>query len=124
MAEIFDRIRRGERVEHYETQRRHKSGAIVDISLSVSPIYDEQGHVVGASKIARDVGERRRNERRLKLLMSELDHRAKNMLAVAQAMLRLTRAETLSDFIAAVEGRLAALARVHTQDSSLFYCRH
>jgi PAS domain S-box-containing protein len=115
MAEILARIRRGDRVEHYETQRRHKSGTIVDISLTVSPIYDDQGRILGASKIARDIGERRHNERRLKLLMSELDHRAKNMLAVAQAMLRLTRAETLSDFVAAVEGRLAALARVHTQ---------
>ena len=47
--------------------------------------------------------------------MSELDHRAKNVLAVAQAILRLTRAETLPDFIAAVEGRIRALARVHTQ---------
>jgi two-component sensor histidine kinase len=115
MADILRRIRNGERVDHYETQRRHKSGAIVDISLTVSPIYDERNSIVGASKIARDIGERRRNERRLKLLMSELDHRAKNMLAVAQAMLRLTRAESLHDFVAAVEGRLGALARVHTQ---------
>ena len=43
------------------------------------------------------------------------DHRAKNVLAVAQAILRLTRAETLPDFIAAVEGRIRALARVHTE---------
>jgi two-component sensor histidine kinase len=47
--------------------------------------------------------------------MSELDHRAKNVLAVAQAILRLTRADTLPDFVAAVEGRIKALARVHTQ---------
>jgi PAS domain S-box-containing protein len=115
MAGILERIRRGERVEHYETQRRHKDGSAVDISLTVSTIYDGRGRIVGASKIARDIGERRRADRRLKLLLSELDHRAKNVLAVAQAILRLTRADTLPDFISAVEGRIKALARVHAE---------
>jgi PAS domain S-box-containing protein len=115
MARIIERIRGGERVEHFDTQRRHKSGAVLDISLTVSPVYDEHGRVIGASKIARDIGERRRSEERLKLLMNELDHRAKNVLAVAQAILRLTRADSLPDFMSAVEGRIGALARIHTQ---------
>ena len=115
MARILERIRGGDRVEHYETERRHKDGSIVQISLTVSPILDGAGRIVGASKIAHDIGERLREERRLRLLMSELDHRAKNVLAVAQAVLRLTRADTLPDFVAAVEGRIRALARVHTQ---------
>ena len=115
MSNILETIRRGGRVEHYETQRRHKNGSIVDISLTVSPIHDEHGRIVGASKIARDISERRRTDRRLKLLMAELDHRAKNVLAVTQAILRLTRAETLPEFIATVEGRIRALARVHTE---------
>jgi PAS domain S-box-containing protein len=59
---ILERIRRGERVEHYETIRRRKDGTQVDISLSVSPILDEYGRVVGASKIARDITERKRIE--------------------------------------------------------------
>ncbi|WP_309605298.1 PAS domain S-box protein, partial [Phenylobacterium sp.] len=51
---ILARLRRGERIEHYETVRRRKDGSLVDISLSVSPIRDASGRVVGASKIARD----------------------------------------------------------------------
>src|SRR5262249_4863262 len=52
---ILDRIRRGERVEHYETLRRRKDGTLVEISLTVSPVHDENGRVVAASKIARDL---------------------------------------------------------------------
>lgn len=61
--EILRRIRRGERVDHFETVRRHKNGALVDISLTVSPVMDSRGRVVGASKIARDITERRMLER-------------------------------------------------------------
>ena len=59
---ILDRIRRGERVKHYETVRRRKDGALFDVSLTLSPIMDSQGNVVGASKIARDITERKRAE--------------------------------------------------------------
>lgn len=59
---ILDRIRRGERVEHYETIRRRKDGSTVDISLCISPIVDQRGQVVGASKIARDITDRKRME--------------------------------------------------------------
>src|SRR5262245_51326051 len=51
--DILDRIRRGERVDHYETVRRRKDGSLVEVSLTVSPIRDARGNVVGASKIAR-----------------------------------------------------------------------
>jgi two-component sensor histidine kinase len=87
----------------------------VEISLTVSPIHDAEGRIVGASKIARDISERRRADQRLRLLMNELDHRAKNVLAVAHSMLRLTRADSIGDFVAAVEGRIKALSRVHRQ---------
>ncbi len=56
---ILDRIRSGQRIEHYETVRRCKDGRLLDISLTVSPIIDAHGRVVGASKIVRDVTERR-----------------------------------------------------------------
>jgi PAS domain S-box-containing protein len=55
MPQILDRIRHGERIEHYETRRRAKSGQIIDISVTISPIRGQDGHVVGASKIARDI---------------------------------------------------------------------
>ena len=61
---ILERIRRGEPVDHYETIRRHKSGAYLNISLTVSPIKDESGKVVGASKIARNITARVRADRR------------------------------------------------------------
>lgn len=115
MASIIERIRRNERVQPYETKRRRKDGSLIHVSLTVSPILDEAGHVVGASKIARDITERKKHEERLQLLTSELDHRAKNVLAVAQAMLRLTRADNIDQYMTAVEGRIGALARIHTQ---------
>jgi len=59
---ILDRIRRGERIDHYETVRQRKDGSLLDISLTVSPIRDARGRVSGASKIARDISERRRAE--------------------------------------------------------------
>jgi len=59
---ILARVRRGERVDHYETVRRRKDGTLIDVSLTVSPILDQRGRVIGASKIARDVTERRRAE--------------------------------------------------------------
>ena len=62
---ILDQIRRGERIEHYETIRRHKSGRLIDVSLTVSPMKDENGVIVGASKIARDISARKATERAL-----------------------------------------------------------
>ena len=59
---ILERIRRGERIEHYETVRRRKDGSLLDISLTVSPIRDAKGNIVGASKIARDITRRKRVE--------------------------------------------------------------
>jgi len=60
--EILNKIRRGERVEHYETLRRRKDGQIIHVSLSVSPICDASGEIIGASKIARDISDRKRAE--------------------------------------------------------------
>src|SRR5438552_5135113 len=60
---ILARIRRGERLEHYETQRVCKDGGIVEVSLTVSPILDQSGKIIGASKIVRDITERKKSER-------------------------------------------------------------
>ncbi len=59
---ILDRIKRGELIEHYETKRMGKDGRVLDVSLTVSPIHDLEGRVVGASKIARDITERKQKE--------------------------------------------------------------
>jgi PAS domain S-box-containing protein len=68
---ILARIRRGERIEHYETIRRRKDGSLVEISLTVSPIKSLDGRIVGASKIARDITQQRRAQERQQLLLRE-----------------------------------------------------
>ena len=84
--DILARIRRGERVEHYETVRQRKDGTLVDISLTVSPLKDAAGKVVGASKVARDVTEHKLAQERQELLTREIQHRTKNLFAVVQAV--------------------------------------
>ncbi len=73
-ATILERIIRGEQVEHYETVRRRKDGSTFPASLTVSPIRDDAGTIVGASKILRDLSERHDRERRLQDAQSELFH--------------------------------------------------
>jgi PAS domain S-box-containing protein len=63
---ILARLRRGERIDHYETVRRRKDGSRVDISLTVSPVRDSTGQIIGAAKIARDITERKEAEKALR----------------------------------------------------------
>src|SRR3989440_7576726 len=62
--QILDKIHSGERVEHFDTIRRRKDGTFVNVSITVSPVKQPDGRVIGASKIARDISERVRNDRR------------------------------------------------------------
>jgi PAS domain S-box-containing protein len=110
---IIDRIRRGERVDHYETVRRRKDGSLVDVSLTVSPLMDADGGIIGASKIARDITERKRSEAQIATLAREAEHRSKNILATVQATVHLTQADTVEDFKQALNGRIQALANAH-----------
>jgi PAS domain S-box-containing protein len=110
---IIDRIRRGERVDHYETARRRKDGSLVDVSLTVSPIMNADGRIIGASKIARDITERKRSEAQIATLAREAEHRSKNILATVQATVHLTQADTVEDFKQALNGRIQALANAH-----------
>ena len=70
---ILAAIRRGERVEHYETERMRKDGQRIQVSLTISPIRDATGNVIGASKIARDVTERKRAEEERERLLAEAE---------------------------------------------------
>ncbi|HEY6930124.1 MAG TPA: PAS domain S-box protein [Thermoanaerobaculia bacterium] len=101
---ILDRIRRGERVEHYETIRRRKDGTLIEVSLTVSPIYDEEGKIVGASKIARDLTalrETQREQERLRqLFLATLGHDLRNPLntiVVSLAHLQARLPDSLRD---------------------------
>lgn len=82
---ILDRIRRGERVAHFETVRVRKDGRRFNISLTISPITDDHGVIVGASAIARDVTERKRAEAAIRTLNAELDQRVAERTAAVFA---------------------------------------
>jgi PAS domain S-box-containing protein len=71
-AYILERLRRGERIDHFETTRRRKDGTLIDISLTISPIRNNEGHIIGASKIARDVTEEKARRTRLEELQQRL----------------------------------------------------
>ncbi|MBV9957931.1 MAG: PAS domain S-box protein, partial [Acidobacteria bacterium] len=74
MTQILEQIKRGERVDHFETMRVSREGQLVEVSLTVSPIKDESGRIIGASKIARNISERKRHEENLRA--SEARYRA------------------------------------------------
>jgi PAS domain S-box-containing protein len=113
---ILAQLRRGQRVDHYETERVAKDGRRIAISLTVSPLRDKSGEVIGASKVARDITGRKLAEARQKLLIDELNHRVKNMLATVQAIANQTlrRTKDPSAFVEALTGRLHSLALVHS----------
>ena len=89
--DVLARLRRGEVIDHFETVRHRKDGSLVEVSLTVSPVKDETGRIVGASKIARDISERRRTEEERTRLLAEAQaaNRAKtDFLAVLSHELR------------------------------------
>jgi PAS domain S-box-containing protein len=109
---ILERVRRGERVEHFDTVRRRKDGSSIDISLTVSPIKDSDGRIIGASKIARDVTERKRAQEQQKMLVNEMKHRIKNSLATVQAIATQTLNQHAKERDALI-ARLHALGNAH-----------
>ncbi|MCD7060327.1 PAS domain S-box protein [Pelagibacterium xiamenense] len=117
---ILAKIRSGERVDHFETVRRRKDGSFVDISLTISPIRDAAGTIVGASKIARDISERRLAEQNQRLLIREMQHRVKNLFAVATSIVTLTARQNLAAeaLASTIRDRLSALARAHELTTS------
>jgi PAS domain S-box-containing protein len=112
---ILERLRRGERIDHYETVRRRKDGTLVEISLTVSPVKDAEGQVVGASKIARDITELKRAREQRELLMREMHHRIRNLFSLASGVVVLSArsAQTPEEVVRALRERLTALSRAH-----------
>lgn len=112
---ILARLRNGERIDHFETIRRRKDGSLIDISLTVSPLRDNLGRIVGASKIARDITDRKAAERLQNTLLREMKHRLKNNLSTVLAIARHSfgghgsEGEDFRKF----EGRLLALSKGH-----------
>ena len=87
--EILTRLKRGERVDHFETVRRRKDGSLLDLSLTISPVKDAHGTIIGASKIARDITERKRNEQAIQSLNEQLRHDLAAMTHVQRLSTRL-----------------------------------
>jgi PAS domain S-box-containing protein len=111
---ILTRIRRGERIDHFETVRQRKHGSLIVVSLTVSPVKNAEGKIVGASKIARDITEQKRNQEQIAILAREAEHRSKNLLATVQATINLSQSDTPEGLKHAIEGRIRALANVHS----------
>ena len=115
-VDFIDRLGRGERIQHFETLRRKKNGELFPISVSISPIRDRNGKVIGASKIARDITAQRRAAEQQRLLLSEMRHRVGNSFAIASGLLRLCadQASEVDDFVGLMRGRFLALAAAHS----------
>jgi two-component system sensor kinase FixL len=106
---ILDRLRRGERLRHFETIRLRKDGSEVAVSLTVSPILDTSGAIIGASKIVRDISAEKQSQSRIQELQSELAHvaRLSTMGQMASAI-----AHELNQPLTAVGNYVGALGRV------------
>jgi PAS domain S-box-containing protein len=111
---ILTRIRRGERIDHFETIRQRKHGSLIVVSVTVSPVKNAEGKIVGASKIARDITEQQRAQEQIATLAREAEHRSKNLLATVQATVSLSHSDTPEGLKQAIEGRILALAKVHS----------
>lgn len=109
--DILDRIQAGEKVCSFETSRIRKDGREVPISLTVSPIYDEDGVIIGASKIGRDDSPRLEAARLQEVLLREMKHRVKNILASVLAIARQTLGDMNDPQNKVFSERVLALAR-------------
>ena len=110
--EILTRIRRGERIDHFETVRQRKNGSLIVVSLTVSPVKDANGKIVGVSKIARDITEQKKNQELIVTLAREAEHRSKNLLANAMATVNLSQSSSPEGLREVIAGRIQALANV------------
>ena len=105
----MERIRRGEVVKGYDTERLRKDGSTIAISLTISPFRNAAGHVIGAAKIARNISDRKRAEAQIALITRELQHRTKNLLGVVQSI----AARSLATGRSLAAARVVLVDRLH-----------
>ena len=97
--QILRRIRAGQRIEHYETTRLTKDGRRVPVSLTISPLKDASGNIIGASKIARDITEPKRSEEAIRVLNAQLSANLSAMTRMQQISTRLAQAEDFAQLL-------------------------
>lgn len=116
-AGFIARLRRGERISNLETVRKRKNGTLVPISLTVSPVRNANGNIIGASKIARDITLQRQAAERQQLLLSEMRHRVGNSFAVASGLLSIAarQVDSVQELVTVMRQRLHALASAHAR---------
>jgi PAS domain S-box-containing protein len=86
---ILARLRNGEKIDHYETIRRRADGTLIHVSLTISPINDKEGRVIGVSKIARDISDQKQNEERKNAFIAMASHELKTPLTSLNALIQL-----------------------------------
>jgi PAS domain S-box-containing protein len=114
LTEAFDEFRYGA-AKGYQTEFRvlRPDGAVRWCFGTAAPTFDDHGKMVRVSGVTLDITDRKEAETRQDLLAREVDHRARNALAVVQSIIRLSRSQTIEDYVSTVEGRIKALARAH-----------
>jgi two-component system CheB/CheR fusion protein len=115
LKQILERLKRATPVSPVETERITKSGRRITISYTMAPIRSGSGRLVAAAKIERDITDRVAAEKQQKVLLGELNHRVKNVLATVLSIASRTRktTETAETFYHSFEGRIRALANAH-----------
>ncbi|MGZ3776905.1 MAG: PAS domain-containing sensor histidine kinase, partial [Mucilaginibacter sp.] len=93
---ILARLKKGDRVEHFETKRLTKDGRLIDVSLTISPVKDKLGNIIGLSKIARDITERKLDEVRKNDFIGMASHELKTPLTSLNAIMQVTSAKLKS----------------------------
>ena len=131
---ILSRIVRGERVDHFETLRRHKTGKLIDVSITVSPVKDSAGRITGAAKIARDISDRKNTEQALRRseklaatgqLAASIAHEIHNPMQALMNLLALISYKTSLDentrqLCALAESELQRMAHISRQLLSFY----
>ncbi|MEA2991039.1 MAG: hypothetical protein QOG83_3750 [Alphaproteobacteria bacterium] len=112
IEDILARLTRGETLKNYDARMRCKDGSIKEVLINSNVLWHGD-KFIHTRCFTRDITERKVAEERTRILAHELDHRAKNLLALVQAIVHLTHAGTAEDYKAAIEGRIRALANAH-----------
>jgi PAS domain S-box-containing protein len=114
LVDAFAAVSRGESANQQEIRIRRPSGELRWCVVSATATLDESGRLVRMVGVTVDITERKSTEEKQTLLTREVDHRARNALAIVQSIVRLTKAETTEAYVEAIEGRIKALSRVHS----------